>query len=129
MVTRCQPCGVERIGSRSPGALELSSGTESTAPRRNSPRPHTASPYPTMLSLPSRFYTGDTRTRCRWIVIFFFFSIYSLVRDEKRRFFFLQWVSRVGRGTKRSDSIRVSLFFFFEESVDKSTYIVTTKTD
>lgn len=60
MVTRCRPCGVERIGSRSPGALELSSGTESTAPTRNSPRPHTASPYPTMWSLPSRFYAGDT---------------------------------------------------------------------
>ncbi|CAL7947072.1 unnamed protein product [Xylocopa violacea] len=55
MVTRCRPCGVERIGSHSPGALGLSWGTESTAPRRNSPRPHTASPYPTMLSLSSRF--------------------------------------------------------------------------
>lgn len=53
MVTRCPPCGVERIGSRSPGALGLFWGTESTAPGRSSPRPRTASPYPTMWSLPS----------------------------------------------------------------------------
>lgn len=52
MVTRCPPCGVERIGSRSPGALGLFWGTESTAPGRSNPRPRTASPYPTMWSLP-----------------------------------------------------------------------------
>lgn len=53
MVTRCPPCGVERIGSRSPGALGLFWDTESTVPGRSSPRPRTASPYPTMWSLPS----------------------------------------------------------------------------
>lgn len=57
MVTRCRPCGEEQIGSHSRGALGLFLDTESTAPTRNSPRPHTASPYPTMWSLPWRFFT------------------------------------------------------------------------
>lgn len=67
MVTRCPPCGVVRIGSRSPGALGLFWGTESTAPGRSSPRPRTASPYPTMWSLPSVVFD---RSFC----IFFFCS-------------------------------------------------------
>lgn len=85
MVTRCPPCGVERIGSRSPGALGLFWGTESTAPGRSSPRPRTASPYPTMWSLPSVVFVR--RFRFVRIALFVFFT--SLVGFSDFFFFFV----------------------------------------
>lgn len=83
MVTRCPPCGVERIGSRSPGALGLFWDTESTAPGRSSPRPRTASPYPTMWSLP--FVVFVRRFRFVRIALFNFLCHLSFFSD----FFFV----------------------------------------
>lgn len=99
MVTRCPPCGVERIGSRSPGALGLFWGTESTAPGRSSPRPRTASPYPTMWSLPSVRFSFVFRFFCFFLVflvfayriirsVFYFFRSFVPVAVYRFRFFF-----------------------------------------
>jgi len=78
MVTRCPPCGVERIGSRSPGALGLFWDIESTAPGRSSPRPRTASPYPTMWSLPSVvFVRSFFCVFFVFVVLFFWFFFFS----------------------------------------------------
>lgn len=104
MVTRCPPCGVERIGSRSPGALGLFWDTESTAPGRSSPRPRTASPYPTMWSLP--FVVFVRRFRFVRIALFNFFMSFVVF------FGFFSWPCKIrqmsawrvvgGRGHTRS---------------------------
>lgn len=92
MVTRCPPCGVERIGSRSPGALGLFWGTESTAPGRSSPRPRTASPYPTMWSLPSVIFRSFV------LFLFFFFGVHFCVSHYSVPcFYFFPFVRSGGR--------------------------------